>query len=174
MEFVSNNIELSGITPADEEDIVVYMQDKEISEGTSRIPFPYTIEHAKSWVADNLAFEKEQGFKCNYAIRNNEGKMLGCIGLHFNYGHKSDVTEFGYWLGKPYRNKGIMTAAIKKLAVKAKQQYKLKTLEAHVFDFNIASQKVLIKAGFTRHSLAPNFYEKNGQPISAIKFTLAL
>ena len=174
MAFVLNKIILTGLTVTDEHDIVVYMQDPEISEGTSRIPFPYTIEHAKTWVADNLAFEKENGYRRNYAIRDEAGKMLGCIGLHFNYGKEADKSEFGYWLGRPYRNRGIMTGAIKMFATLAKQQYKLKTLEAHVFDFNIASQRALIKSGFTAHEHIANLGEKNGQIMSGVKFVLEL
>jgi ribosomal-protein-alanine N-acetyltransferase len=174
MEFVSNNIELTGLTKADEEDIVLYMQDKSISEGTLRIPFPYTIEHARLWVEDNLIFEEENGFVRNHAIRNEAGKMLGCIGLHFNYGNDADKSEFGYWLGKPHRNKGIMTEAIKKFAALCKQQYKLKTLEAHVFSFNAGSQKTLIKAGFTRHELIKAYYIKDGKQIGAVKFVKVL
>jgi len=170
MEFVSDNIKLTGITKTDEEDIVTYLQDKEISDGTSRIPFPYTLEHARLWVEGNLIFEEENGFKRNYAIRDDTGKMLGCIGLHFNYGLGADKSEFGYWLGKPYRNRGIMTEAIRQLVVLAKQQYRLKSLEAHVFHFNISSQKALIKAGFTIHERIANFHQKDGQPLDVLKF----
>ena len=173
MAFVLNKIELTGITTADEEDIVIYMQDKEISEGTSRIPYPYTIEHARQWVEDNQIYEEEQGFNCNYAIRNEAGKMIGCIGLHFNYGIDADKTEFGYWLGKPYRNQGVMTEAIKKMAVLAREKHQIKILEAHAFDFNIASQKVLIKAGFTPTERVAGLYEKEGKKVDGIKFVLA-
>ena len=174
MAFVSNNIKLSGITGADVDDIVTYMQDKEISEGTSRIPFPYTIEHARLWVEDNQIYEEENGFKRNYAVRDETGKMLGCIGLHFNYGVEADKSEFGYWLGKPYRNRGIMTDAIKKMAGIAREQHKLKMLEAHVFEFNVASQKALIKAGFTETARIPALYEKDGKKIAGIKYALLL
>lgn len=174
MAFVSNNITLTGLTQADEADIVSCMQDKEISDSTGRIPYPYTIEHAKLWIEDNLIFEEENGFKRNYAIRNEAGKMIGCIGLHFNYGYESDKSEFGYWLGKPYWNRGIMTEAIKLFATLVLQRYKVNTLEAHVFDFNEASQKVLVKAGFTKYEFIQDYYEKDGKKISAIKFALTL
>jgi [ribosomal protein S5]-alanine N-acetyltransferase len=174
MAFVSNKIELTGLTTGDEEDIVTWMQDKEISEGTSRIPFPYNIIHARQWIEDNLVYEQEQQRRRNYAIRDETGRMIGCIGLHFNYGTDADKSEFGYWLGKPYRNRGIMTEAIQKMAVLAKEQYGLKSLEAHVFDFNIASQKALLKAGFTPLAFVPSHYEKDGNKIDAIKFVLQL
>lgn len=174
MAFVSNKIELTGIVPADEEDIVIWMQDKDISEGTSRIPFPYNITHAKQWVEDNHIYEEEQELRRNYAIRDETGKMIGCIGLHFNYGTHADKSEFGYWLGKPYRNRGIMTEAIQKMATLAKEQYRLKSLEAHVFAFNIASQRALLKAGFVPVAFVPSHYEKDGKKIDAIKFVLQL
>jgi ribosomal-protein-alanine N-acetyltransferase len=174
MEFVSNNITLTGIEKTDAEDIVTYMQDKEISDGTLRIPYPYNIEHAKLWVEDNLTFEEENGFKRNYAIRDSTGKMIGSIGLHFNFGYEGDRSEFGYWLGKDYRNKGIMTKAIGLFAELAKKQYSLNSLEAHVFDFNLASQRVLKKVGFTEHEHLADYYEKDGRHINAVKFVKVL
>lgn len=174
MAFVSNNIELTGIEEKDAADIVFCMQDKEISDFTTRIPYPYNIEHAKLWIEDNQIFEEENGYRRNYAIRDQTGKLLGCIGLHFNYGTEADKSEFGYWLGKPYRNHGVITEAIKKMAVIAKEQYRFKTLEAHVFEFNIASQKALIKAGFMPRGWIKALYEKEGKKIDGIKFDMEL
>jgi RimJ/RimL family protein N-acetyltransferase len=67
-----------------------------------------------------------------------------------------------------------MTEAIKKMAVLAKEQYHLKSLEAHVFDFNIASHKALIKAGFTPIERVHKLYEKNGKKFDGIKFVMEL
>jgi RimJ/RimL family protein N-acetyltransferase len=67
-----------------------------------------------------------------------------------------------------------MTEAIKKMAALAKEQYQLKSLEAHVFDFNIASHKALIKAGFTPVERVYALYEKDGKKIDGIKFVLML
>jgi len=43
-------------------------------------------------------------------------------------------------------------------------------LEAHVFDFNIASQKALLKAGFTFAEKLKNYLTKNGLKIDAMKY----
>ena len=50
----------------------------------------------------------------------------------------------------------------------------LKSLEAHVFDFNIGSQKALIKAGFTPVERVPALYKKGRKTIDGIKFVMML
>ena len=174
MIFVTDNVYLSTVSQQDADDIVLYMRDIEISQNTLRIPFPYTLEDARWWIDDNRDFEEETGVNRNFAIRNESGRMLGSIGVHFNHGMDAGKSEFGYWLGKMHWNKGIMTAAIKKFSELAREKYKMKTLEAHVFSFNPASQKVLLKAGFTQQEYLPHWYKKAGKQIDAVKFAKEL
>ncbi len=50
-------------------------------------------------------YAENNGFQCNIIYR---GKIVGRIGLHgINWGEKS--TSIGYWLGKDYVGRGIMT-----------------------------------------------------------------
>jgi RimJ/RimL family protein N-acetyltransferase len=170
MEIVMHNVYLSPLQMSDAVAINGYMQDGEIAANTLRIPFPYKLEDAEMWLEDNLIFEEESGKRQNYAIRNQQGNILGCIGIHFNYGTHSDKSEFGYWLGKEHWNKGIMTEAIKQFCLLLSGLYNIKTLEANVFAYNVASQKVLVKCGFTQKVYVPRMYNKNGKRIDGIKF----
>ena len=174
MILVSNNVYLSPVSEQDADAVVACMCDKEIYNNTMRIPFPYSYENARLWLEDSIIFEEENGFNRNFAIRNHAGKMIGAIGFHFNYGVEAEKSEIGYWLGKAYWGKGIMTSVVIKFCEIAKEKYSLKTLEAHVFEFNYASRKILLKAGFTEKQLLPNWFKKDGQKIDAVKFELAL
>lgn len=174
MIFVSNNLRLTKLLRTDAADITEYMQDKEIYDNTLRIPYPYKLEHAETWIEDCLIYEEEEGINRNFAIRNDAGKIMGMIGLHFNYGKTADKSEFGYWLAKKFWNKGLATEVVKKFCEVAKEQYKMKTLEAHVFAPNVASQKVLAKAGFAQVGFMPNYHTKDGKKIDAIKFVKQL
>ena len=168
--FVLNNISISSFQAADAPAIYYCMQDKTISENTLRIPWPYTMDDAHTWLSENEKFEAEQGYKKNYAIRDANGLLMGGIGIHFNYGREADKSEFGYWLGKDYRNKGVITEAIKQFCALAKEVFKIKTLEAHVFSTNAASMRALLKAGFTQTAILPAYYNKDGAILDAIKF----
>ncbi|HWB62786.1 MAG TPA: GNAT family N-acetyltransferase [Chitinophagales bacterium] len=174
MLLVTNNIQLSPILKTDAEDITLCMHDKEISENTMRIPYPYTLQDANNWLDSLDEFEIENGYSRNLAIRTTEGRLIGCIGLHFNYGAHAGKSEFGYWLNKDYRNQGIMSQTIKVFSNWACEKFGFYLLEAHVFDFNIASQRALEKAGYTLTETIPNHYQKNGKNFHALRYTKQL
>jgi RimJ/RimL family protein N-acetyltransferase len=170
MVFVVNNMQISPLLADDAEAIYECMQDKEISDSTSRIPFPYTFQDALIWLEDNAIFEEENGLRKHFAIRNAEGRLIGSIGCHFNFGVQADKSEFGYWLGKKYWNRGIMTEAIKRFCVIGRDYYHFNELQAHVFDFNLPSQKALVKAGFTYVEKLTAYHTKAGRKIDAMKY----
>ena len=55
----------------------------------------------------------------------------------------------GYWLGEPHWGKGIVTGAIKQIVDFGFKTYDIDRIFARPFGTNIASQRVLEKAGFT-------------------------
>lgn len=167
---VNNTIYLDRLQPTDAEAITGYMLDKEISDNTSAIPYPYTIDDAHWFINDSIIYEEENGLQKNYAIRNSEGLLLGLIGLHLNYPPAAARSEFGYWLGKPHRNKGIMKAVLRTLISIAPTVYGIKVLEAFVFQHNKASAQVLLAAGFTSTGIVQTRTLRNGTKVQAAKF----
>jgi len=141
---VTENIFLTELRLTDAAIIVAHMRDKEISDNTLVIPFPYSIEHA------NTFLQEETGVQKNFAIRTGDGELMGIIGIHFNYGLDADKSEFGYWLAKKYWNQGVMTKVTNAFEQIVKEKYKIKTLEACVFYLNHSSMRVLEKCGFTK------------------------
>ena len=78
------------------------------------------------------------------------GEACGAIGLH----PKEDLwrrnMELGYWLAAEHRGKGIMTEAIKRMVKLGFDTFaNVHRIYATPFGSNIASQKALLKAGFT-------------------------
>lgn len=145
---VTDSIFLTKLELSDAETINAHMRDKEISDNTLVIPFPYTIQDANTFLEDTAIKEEETGVQKNFAIRDGYGVLMGIIGIHFNFGLDAGKSEFGYWLGKKHWNKGVMTTVINKFCEVAKEKYKMKTLEAYVFYFNDTSMHVLQKCGF--------------------------
>ncbi len=172
---VSPHISLSRLEQGDIPALCEWMQDVEISENTLLIPYPYLQSDAEAWLQLNREFENTHGFNRHYAIRNSEGKLIGGIGLHFNYGVEANSSEIGYWLAKDYRNRGIMSQVLRALEKVIKQKHQLTRLEAHVFAFNLASQKTLLNAGYTRQpGILENYYNKNGRTLDGILFYKAI
>ncbi|MDR1346276.1 MAG: GNAT family N-acetyltransferase, partial [Bacteroidales bacterium] len=74
--------------------------------------------------------------------------------------------EMGYWLGEKYWSKGIMTEVIKEMVCYVFLHFpELKKIYATSFGFNIASQRVLQKAGFECEGVLKQAAIKNGKVI---------
>lgn len=56
--------------------------------------------------------------------------------------------KIGYWIGKPYWDKGYMTKAVKLFSKKVKKVFKVKDILANCDKNNIGSERVLSKSGF--------------------------
>jgi [ribosomal protein S5]-alanine N-acetyltransferase len=74
-----------------------------------------------------------------------DGSVLGRFNLIFS-GNES--AKLGYRVAQHVAGQGVATAAVRELCRLAATRYGLRTLEAAVSDTNVASQKVLTKAGF--------------------------
>lgn len=157
--ILNQNITITEVRITDAQSIVNHINDREIYENTLTIPFPYTLKDAKIFVSICRKFEKMNHQICNYAIRYNE-EMIGGIGLLFNHGVESHKSEFGYWIGKDYRNQGIMTMVIQKFIEICFEEKALFRLEANVFTNNLASSKTLLNAGFNYEGIHKSSFIK--------------
>ena len=144
---INDKIELTEIRETDRLQFVKYLNNKEHYDYTLMIPSPYSEA------------EKKHGRVVNFAIRT-EGVLIGGIGLMTNEKpiakHKAEI---GYWLGKPFWGQGIMTEVARVFS-----DYWLDNgfirLEATVFVPNLASKRVLEKAGFTLEGFCKNYHIK--------------
>ncbi len=167
---VSRGIYLTQITESDKPLLLKYINDPDIYKYTLKIPYPYKEEDADFWI--NFVEEsriKERVLK-QWTIKNENDELIGGIGFHSKYGNHSHKDEIGYWLGKPFWNKGIMTDVVKKACEIGFTEFNLSRIEATVFNRNIASKKVLYKAGFVLEGTLKKFYLKDDKFIDADLF----
>lgn len=156
---INDKIELTEIRESDKQQFVKYLNNKEHYDYTLMIPSPYTEADADWFINSCREAEKKHGRVVNFAIRN-EGVLIGGIGLMTNEKptakHKAEI---GYWLGKPFWKQGIMTEVARVFS-----DYWLSNgflrLEATVFAPNLASKRVLEKAGFTLEGFCKNYHIK--------------
>lgn len=88
-----------------------------------------------------------------WAIELNEtGEAIGCIGYYpsseSNIGIGEDDAEIGYWVGKPFWNKGICTEALRLMIDYCFKVKGFHTLWCDYFIDNPASGRVMEKCGF--------------------------
>jgi ribosomal-protein-alanine N-acetyltransferase len=94
---------------------------------------------------DALLAEQEAGVCACYVLVAEDGSVLG----RFNLVNIEDHTaELGYRVAQHAAGRGVATAAVRELCRLAADRHGLRTLRAATACRNVASQKVLTKAGF--------------------------
>jgi RimJ/RimL family protein N-acetyltransferase len=121
--------------------IAALANDRRIAENTSRIPHPYRISDAESWI---IGAKTEMDGEA-YLITRLDGTVIGGCGLEMRDG---PAPEIGYWLGARYWGKGYATEAVRALIDHAFTNLDHQALQSSVRVTNPGSRRVLEKCGF--------------------------
>ncbi len=92
-----------------------------------------------------LLAEQEAGTGAFYVLVAEDGSVLGRFNLTFA---GDGAAELGYRVAQHVAGRGVATATVRELCALAAARHGLRTLRAATSHQNIASQKVLTKAGF--------------------------
>ncbi len=122
-------------------------------------PHPYTAEDARGWVAFNRELE---GPTQNFALLR-DGELVGGAGVEPLEDVQRIGGEIGYWLGEPYWGHGYATEAVRALTEYAFSEMDLMRCEAGVFGYNLASVRVLEKAGYAHEGTLRRAVLKDGR-----------
>ena len=86
--------------------------DRDVASTTKNIPHPYEDGLAESWIGKHRdSFDSGKGV--TYAVTLKDGSLVGCISLMSII--EAHQAELGYWVGKPYWNKGYCTEAAREI-----------------------------------------------------------
>ena len=92
-----------------------------------------------------LLEEQETGIGAYYLLVDDDDSVLGRFNLFF----AGDVTaNLGYRVAQHAAGRGVATSTVRELCRLASERHGLRTLRAATSHANIASQRVLVKAGF--------------------------
>ncbi len=139
-------IVLRKIADSDAQSIFEHAQDRQVSKYLSRVPYPFYLRHAKDFIK-NIASKKGQ-FHFGIILKESND-LIGIIAIH-HISRKHRKAMIGYWLGRKYWRKGFGTEALQLILDFGFKQLKLTRIYARVMVPNIASARLLEKAGF-RH-----------------------
>jgi [ribosomal protein S5]-alanine N-acetyltransferase len=90
--------------------------------------------------------EQDAGTGAYYVLVADDGSVLGRFNLILV---EDGVAELGYRVAEQVAGRGVATAAVREVCLLAAAQHGLRTLRAATSHQNTASEKVLLKAGFT-------------------------
>lgn len=160
---------LRPVMPDDEMAIYNHFQNPAIAANLLQIPYPYTPEEAKKFMAF-VAEGRINKTNVIWAIVSRETNLLlGLIGAHIKDGITTEV-EIGYWIGYDYWNRGIASSAISELCKIAYDEMGVNKIYARVFEHNIASKKALLKNGFVANESRNLWIEKGNEKIFTLVF----
>jgi RimJ/RimL family protein N-acetyltransferase len=159
MRRVLERCELRPFVPEDCPSLARFANDVSVWRSLrDAFPHPYTEEHAAAF----LAHVGSGPPGCHLAIVV-EGQAAGCIGLKLGTDVERISAELGYWLGAPFRGRGVMTEAIRAFTDDAFERFSLTRIFALPFAHNAASCRALEKAGFALEATLRKSAVKEGQ-----------
>ncbi len=124
----------------DAETLTALANDRRIAENTLRIPHPYGLADAESFIAAANATDSERAF-----LITSRGTVLGACGIAKLDGERPEI---GYWLGVPFWGRGYATEAARALIDHAFGELGYDHLLGGARVSNPASRRVLEKCGF--------------------------
>jgi RimJ/RimL family protein N-acetyltransferase len=132
-----------------------------------RFPYPYTLSDARNWL--NIVVDLRP--ETNFAIEVQD-EAAGGIGFEIqaDVGYRS--AEIGYWLAQEFWGRGIATESLAAVSQYAFASFNLCRLYAHVFEWNVASARVLEKAGYVFEGRLKKSVTKDGKTIDQLLYAM--
>ncbi len=155
---MSGFVELEPIAPRHAEEVQPLASHPEVV-ATTNLPDPYPDDGAEQWI-ENLIPKREAGTEYAFAVRNEEGVLVGAAGL---VDVTDETAELGFWIGKPFWNRGYATAAARKTIDFAFEELRVDRVEARALCRNAPSRRVLEKLGFVEGTVETHEHPKWGE-----------
>lgn len=146
-ELKTERLKLRPFEMADAPVVAELCGEWEVASTTASIPHPYEQSMAEEWIASHKpALENEEAV--TFAITRLEtGGLIGAIGIHIH--RQLRLGELGYWIGKPYWNRGYATEAVRAVIAYGFDELGLNRIQARYMTRNPASGRVMEKAGMS-------------------------
>jgi RimJ/RimL family protein N-acetyltransferase len=131
-----------------------------------RFPHPYTRRDGRAFIK----YARKMRPATMFAIAV-EGIAVGGIGVMLQPDVERVSAEVGYWLGESYWGRGIATDALRAISRYAADRHRLTRLFALTFAYNVASCRVLEKAGYTLEARLHRSAIKDGQIVDQLQYS---
>lgn len=130
-----------------------------------RFPHPYTTRDGRAF----LQHVQQQSPLTTFAVVVN-GEAAGGIGFQLQIDVERVSAEIGYWLGEPFWGRGIITEALVAVTARAMATHGLTRMYAMPFVWNVASCRVLEKAGYVLEGRLRNSAIKDGRLTDQLQY----
>jgi RimJ/RimL family protein N-acetyltransferase len=128
--------------PSDAAAITAFFNDWDVARWLSSPPFPYALADAESWL-EAMTASIAAGTARTVAITV-EGQLAGMCAIEPN----ARGQNLGFWLGRPYWGRGIMTAVASELVAAHFSESCAGDIVSGYFEGNLASAAIQRRLGF--------------------------
>lgn len=150
---------LRPLVPADAPSLAAHADDRDVWLNLrDRFPHPYTLGGAEGYLASIPASPRPTGFGIVV-----HGEAAGTIGLVPGSDIERHTAEVGYWLGRRFWGRGVVTDALRAITAYAVAELGMHRVFAVPFTDNAASVRVLEKVGYVREGRMRRSAVKDGR-----------
>lgn len=158
MELHTNCCTLRPFRNTDAASVAHHANDREVWLNLRDLfPHPYTVADASAYIARVAAEVPVTRFAIEVG-----GEAVGSVSLKLGSDIERRSAEIGYWLGRAYWGRGIMSAAVGAATTYAWGELDLLRVFAVPFVCNPASARVLERAGYEREGTLRRSAVKDG------------
>ena len=155
---------------SDARDLAAALSNKKVQDNLrDGLPYPYTEQDGKDYISDMLSANEDDTFAFAVTADN---KVVGSIGVFRQGNIHRQTAELGYYVAEEYWSRGIMTEAVKQICEYVFSKSDILRIYAEPFAYNIASCRVLEKAGFQYEGTLRSNAVKNGEVIDMKMYSL--
>ena len=133
------------------------------------LPYPYTEQDGTEYISAMLSADENETFAFAITV---DSKVVGSIGVFRQENIHRQTAELGYYIAEEYWGKGIMTEAVKQICEYVFDKSDIVRIYAEPFANNMASCRVLEKAGFQYEGTLRSNAVKNGKVIDMKMYSL--
>ena len=154
------NVRIRSWKIEDAQDLAKALDNKKIHDNLrDGLPFPYTVSDAESFISAMLSADHDKTYAWAITV---DDIAVGSIGVFRNSNVHRLTAEIGYYVAEEWWGKGVMTEAVTQACRYIFENTDIVRIFAEPYSFNIASCRVLEKAGFVYEGTLRRNAIKNG------------
>lgn len=154
----------------DAKDLAAAISNEKVQDNLrDGLPYPYTEQDGVEFISAMLSADKEETFAFAITVDN---RVVGSIGVFRQENIHRQTAELGYYIAEEYWGKGIMTDAVRQICAHVFDKSDIIRIYAEPFAYNIASCRVLEKAGFQYEGTLRSNAVKKGRVIDMKMYSL--
>ena len=155
---------------SDAKDLAAALSNKKVQDNLrDGLPYPYTEQDGKDFISAMLSADENETFAFAITVDN---MVIGSIGIFRQGNIHRQTAELGYYIAEEYWGKGIMTEAVRQICEYVFRESDIIRIYAEPFVYNIASCRVLEKAGFQYEGTLRSNAVKNGKVMDMKMYSL--